>query len=102
MVYRKETHTDQYLNFGSHHPLNQKLGVIRTLLDCCESVVTEKEDQKKEKDHIRTALERCGYPQWACNMVVRQRENKTTQKKKTTKVQRNIGEKNKGQVVLHI
>ena len=41
LVYRKSTHTDQYLNFKLHHPLHQKLGVFRTLLDRCNKIVTE-------------------------------------------------------------
>ncbi len=45
LVYRKPLHTDQYLNFNPYHPLHQKLGVIRTLLDRCQNIVTDDKDK---------------------------------------------------------
>ena len=44
LVYKKPIHTDQYLNFMSEHPLHQKMGVIRTLFDRMNSIITEEED----------------------------------------------------------
>ena len=69
----KKTHTDQYLQFTSHHPLHQKLGVIRTLLDRNELIVTEEEDRKLEEEHVRKALSVCGYPEWTINKVKKDR-----------------------------
>ena len=61
-VYRKKTHTDQYLNFESHHPLQHKLGVVRTLYDRCDNIVTQPTDAVKETGHVNKALGACGYP----------------------------------------
>ena len=47
-IYRKATHTNHYLQFQSHHPLHQKLGVVRTLLDRKDNIVTEDADKEKE------------------------------------------------------
>jgi len=69
LVYRKKSHTDQYLNFGSHHPLNHKLAVIRTLLEKYYSIVMEEDDRKKEEIHIAEALSKCGYPPWTTDRV---------------------------------
>ena len=84
-IYRKKTHTDQYLQFSSHHPLHQKLGVIRTLLDRSESIVTEEEDRVLEELHIKKALATCGYPEWTINKVkkdIRLKQSKTAPPKK--------------------
>ena len=63
-VYRKKTHTDQYLSFESYHPLPHKLRVIRTLYERANNIITEPEDQRQEIIHINNALRVCGYPDW--------------------------------------
>jgi len=72
LVYCKKTHTDQYFHFTSHHPVQHKLGVIRTLLDRCEDIVTEIDDKKMEEEHIIDALTKCGYPKWLFKKVKKQ------------------------------
>ena len=47
LIYGKKTHADQYLNFSSHPPLHQKLGVIKPLLDRCNNIVSEPGMAKK-------------------------------------------------------
>ena len=64
-VYRKATHTDQYLNFSSHHPLNHTLGAILTLYDFCDNNVTAEADAAKEIDHVNHAFGACSYLSWS-------------------------------------
>ena len=44
-VYRKATHTDKYLHFNSHHPLQHKRSVARTLLDRAKNIPSTDEDK---------------------------------------------------------
>ena len=81
LVYRKATQTDQYLSFQSHHLLQHKLAVIRTLLERSDSFVTEEEDRKQEEEHIRTALHTCSYPDWAIKKVKEQINRKKSIRK---------------------
>ena len=74
-IYRKATHTDQYLSFLSNHPLQHKIGVIQTLYNRAETVITEDEDLKQEIEHIDSALRRCEYPPWALEKVKDLRKN---------------------------
>ncbi|XP_078666122.1 uncharacterized protein LOC144908413 [Branchiostoma floridae x Branchiostoma belcheri] len=79
-IYRKPTHTDLYLNFSSHHPLQHKIGVVRTLTDRANVIVTEESDKTLEIEHIQNALSVCGYPEWmfqACKTKRCKRPNRT-------------------------
>ncbi|XP_072028082.1 uncharacterized protein [Amphiura filiformis] len=80
LVYRKKTHTDQYLHFTSHHPLEHKISVVNTLMDRKEKVVTEPADKAIEEGKIKHALKQCGYPDWAFNKT---RKDKTSQQTKS-------------------
>ena len=67
-VYRKPTHTDQYLNFRSNHTLAVKYGVIKTLHHRAETVTSNKQDLKQEKEHLKSALFNNGYTDWSIQM----------------------------------
>ena len=68
-VYRKPTHTDQYLQWDSHHHLSAKFSVIQTLSHRVSTVCSNPELLQQEKDHLRKALTNCKYPKWALDKV---------------------------------
>ena len=68
-VYRKPTHTDQYLLWDSHHNLSAKFSVINTLSHRAQTVCSNPELLKQEKEHLRKALTKCKYPKWALDKV---------------------------------
>ena len=78
-VYRKPTHTDQYLQWDSHHHLSAKFSVIQTLSHRASTVCSKPELLQQEKDHLRKALTKCKYPKWALDKVETQQVFQTGQ-----------------------
>ena len=68
-VYRKPTHTDQYLQWDSHHNLSAKFSVINTLSHRAKTVCSNPELLKQDKEHLRKAVTQCKYPKWALDNV---------------------------------
>lgn len=66
-IYRKPTHTDQYLLWTSEHPIAHKLSVAHTLFDRANNIITDTQDKQEEEKHIKKALKQCQYPGWAIN-----------------------------------
>ena len=67
-VYCKHMHTDQYVQWDSHHCLSAKYIVISTLTHRTKTVCTDPELLQKEQQHLRKALGKCNCPQ-AINRV---------------------------------
>ena len=68
-VYRKPTHTDQYLQWDSNHNLSAKFSVINTLSHRAKTVCINPELLKQKKKHLKKALIQCKYPKWALDKV---------------------------------
>ena len=49
LVYKKPTHSDQYLHYSSHHQTSSKESVVSSLFNRAYSVVTNKDDLHKKK-----------------------------------------------------
>ena len=66
-VYRKPTHTDQYLHWDSNHHITAKQSVYNTLIHRAKVVSSTQGTLDKELQHIKTALQACQFPRWALN-----------------------------------
>ena len=85
-IYRKPTHTDQYLNFNFHHPLIHKRSVVRTLTTRAQLYVSTAEDRKAEISHVRKTLRANNYKEWALDVPpARSKKQVTTTDKTTTR-----------------
>ena len=61
-VYRKPTHTDQYLAYDSHHPQSVKRGIVKCLYERAKRLVTKPSVISEEKKHLSSVLVSNGYP----------------------------------------
>ena len=66
-VYRKPTHTDQFLHWDSNHHITAKQSVYNTLAHRAKTVSSTQDLLDKELSHIKTALHHCQFPAWALN-----------------------------------
>ena len=85
-IYRKATHTDQYLDFQSNHHVKQKIGIISTFKHRIEKLISKDEDKQLELTHVKKALKRCGHPNWALNRKKRTKNNKEEKVERRGKV----------------
>ena len=62
-VYRKTTHTDKYLSFNSHHPMQHKRSVVSTLMRRANAVPSNQslKTQEQKLMHIQESLQTNGY-----------------------------------------
>ncbi len=55
------THTDHYLQFASHQPLEHKVGVIRILRYRANITVSNDKEKIQEDSHLKKVLSLAGY-----------------------------------------
>ena len=61
LVYRKPTHTDQYLHYSCHHQTSCKGSVVRALFNRADSIITNKDYLYKKNARIKQLLKENGY-----------------------------------------
>jgi hypothetical protein len=61
-VFRKQTHSNRYLNFLSHHPSSVKSSVVKTLKYRAQRVCSNENNTRRELSNLREAFRNNGYP----------------------------------------
>ena len=83
-VYRKPTHTDQYMHWDSHYTISSKYSVVGTLHHRAKTICFNKQLLEQEEEHLSRALMNCQYPIWSLNRV-KIKMNKPAQKRNNNK-----------------
>ena len=81
-IYRKKTHTDQYLNFQSNHHISQKLGIISTFNHRIDTIITEESDKEEERKRVKKKMTNCNYPEWSLNRKKKKSKEQKVQKER--------------------
>ena len=74
-VYRKPTHTDQYLQLDSNQNLASKCSVINTLTHRARTLCSTPESINQELEHLGKVLIGCKYPRWAIKKILQKQEH---------------------------
>ncbi len=78
MVYRKATHTDQYLKFGSINHLQHKQSMVEILMNRANKIISKEEDKKAEIRHVRSSLRTNGYQEWMFKTKTKKKDSNRT------------------------
>ena len=76
-VYRKPTHTDQYLAYDSHHPQSVKRGIVKCLYERAKRLVAKPSVISEEKKRLSFVLVSNGYP-FSLLQILTKTGNRTT------------------------
>ena len=103
-VYRKLTHTDQYLHWDSNHHITAKQSVLNTLAHRAKTVSLSQDKVDRELQHIKTASQHCQFPSWAHNQWQHKFTHPNQQPTNTTNTSNNNSPadniKNKASIVV--
>ena len=75
LIYRKPTHTDQYLHYSSHHQTSCKGSVVSSVFNRAYSIITNKDDLCKGNARIKQVLKENGYRESIINKIFRRITN---------------------------
>ena len=75
LVYRKPTHSDQYLHYSSHHQTSYKESVVSSLFNKACSIIINKDDLHKNSVGTKQVLKENGYQESIISKIFRRITN---------------------------
>ena len=84
-VHRKDTHTNQILNYNSNHPTQHKASCVRTLYNCINTHCNTDQAKHDERTYLNATFSKNNYPKNFMRCIISQENNKPNNKTDTEK-----------------